>query len=130
MCDLAFLHDAKLQFLALFVYKKLQKFAHKWVQVLLYENSKFEYTRARKGYNMGGYMEIRGVYFHSPGNGSSGGTCLSGVVAWHVGDTVRIEDLQGVKIPDYDANPANLDDFILDWEDFAEEVVGEMRQGP
>ena len=33
-----------------------------------------------------------------------------------------------MKIPYYDANPANLDDFILDWEDFAEEVVGEMRQ--
>ena len=41
---------------------------------------------------------------------------------------MRLEDLQGVKIPYYDANPANLDDFILDWEDFAEEIVGEMRQ--
>ena len=46
-----------------------------------------------------------------------------------VGDAVRIEDLRGVKIPHYDVNPANLDDFILDWEDFAEEVVGEMRFG-
>ena len=43
---------------------------------------------------------------------------------------VRIEDLRGVKELHYDANPANLDDFILDWEDFAEEVVGEMRFGP
>ena len=34
-----------------------------------------------------------------------------------------------MKIPHYNANPANLDDFILDWEDFAEEVVGEMRFG-
>ena len=34
-----------------------------------------------------------------------------------------------MKTPHYDANPANLDDFILDWEDFAEQVVGEMRFG-
>ena len=32
------------------------------------------------------------------------------------------------KFPYYDAKSANLDDFILDREDFAEEVVGEMRQ--
>ena len=73
-------------------------------------------------------MEIRGVYSHSPGNGSSGGIRLGGVIASDVGDAVRLEDLRRVKIPYYDANPANLDDFILDWEDFAEEVVGEMRQ--
>ena len=41
---------------------------------------------------------------------------------------MRLEDLWAVKIPYYDANPANHDDFILDWDDFAEEVVGEMRQ--
>ena len=34
-----------------------------------------------------------------------------------------------MKIPHYDANPANWDNFILDWQDFAEEVVGEMRFG-
>ena len=73
-------------------------------------------------------MEFRGVYSHSPGNGSSGGVLLGEVIASDVGDAVRVEDLRGVKIPYYDANPANLDDFILDWEDFAEEVVGEMRQ--
>ena len=73
-------------------------------------------------------MEIRGVYSHSPGNGSSGGICLGSVIASDVGDAVRLEDLRGVKIPYYDANPANHDNFILDWEDFAEEVVGEMRQ--
>ena len=49
------------------------------------------------------------------------------VIASDVGDAVRLEDLRGVKIPYYDANPANLDDFILDWEEFAEEVVGEMQ---
>ena len=42
---------------------------------------------------------------------------------------VRIEDLRVVKIPHYDANPANLDNFILDREDFAKEGVGEMRFG-
>ena len=73
-------------------------------------------------------MEIRGVYSHSPGNGSSGGIRLWGVIASDVGDAVRLEDLRGVKIPYYDANPANLDDFILDWEDFPEEFVGQMRQ--
>ena len=73
-------------------------------------------------------MEIRGVYSQSPGNGSSGGIRLGGVIASDVGDAVRLQDLRGVKIPYYDANPANLDDFILDWEDFAEELVGEMRQ--
>ena len=33
-----------------------------------------------------------------------------------------------MKIPYYDAHPANLDDFLLDGENFAEEVVGDMRQ--
>ena len=69
-------------------------------------------------------MEIKGVYSHSPGNGSSRGIRLGGVIATGVGDAVRLEDLRGVKIPYYDANPANLDHFILDWEDFAEDVVG------
>ena len=32
-----------------------------------------------------------------------------------------------MEIPHYNADPAHLDDLILDWEDFAEEVVGEMR---
>ena len=73
-------------------------------------------------------MKIRGVYSQSPGNGSSGGIRLGGAIASDVGDAVRPEDLRGVKIPYYDANPANLDDFILDSEDFAQEVVGEMPQ--
>ena len=41
---------------------------------------------------------------------------------------MRLEDLRGVKISYYDAKPANLDDFILDWDGFAEKVVGAMRQ--
>ena len=51
-------------------------------------------------------------------------------MAADVGDAIRIDDLMGIKIPYYDGNPCNLDDFILDWEDFAEEVVGEMKGAP
>ena len=68
---------------------------------------------------------VRGVYPHPP---ATGGIRLGGVVAGDVGDAIRIDDLRGIKIPYYDGNPSNLDDFILDWEDFAEEVVGEMRE--
>ena len=87
------------------------------------------------GLNVGGAeprpgedIEIRGVYSHSPGNGSSGGIILGGVIASHVGDAVRLKYLRGVRITYYNANPANLDDFILNREGFSEEVVGEMRQ--
>ena len=71
--------------------------------------------------------EIRGVYSHSPGNGTGGSIRLGSVIASDVGDAVRSEDLQGVKIAHYDASPAKSEDFILDLEEFAEEVVGEMR---
>ena len=71
--------------------------------------------------------DVRGVYSHPP---APGGIRLGGVVAADVGDAIRIDDLRGIKIPYYDGNPSNLDDFILDWEDFAEEVVGEMRGAP
>ena len=71
--------------------------------------------------------EVREVYSHPP---ATGGICLGGVVAAHVGDAIRIDDLRGIKIPYYDGNPSNLADFILDWEDFAEEVVGEMKGAP
>ena len=71
--------------------------------------------------------DVRGVYSHPP---ATGGIRLGGVVAGDVGDAIRIDDLRGIKIPWYDGNPSNLDDFILDWEDFAEEVVGEMRGAP
>ena len=40
-------------------------------------------------------MEIRGVYSHSPGNGSLGGIRLGGVIASDVGDAVRLKDLRG-----------------------------------
>ena len=71
--------------------------------------------------------DVRGVYSHPP---ATGGIRLGGVVAGDVGDAIRIDDLRGIKIPYYDGNPSNLDDFILDWEDFAEEVVGEMQGAP
>ena len=71
--------------------------------------------------------DVRGLYSHPP---ATGGIRLGGVVAGDVGDAIRIDDLRGIEIPYYDGNPSNLDDFILDWEDFAEEVVGEMRGAP
>ena len=52
-----------------------------------------------------------------------------GVIASDVADAARMEYLRGVKIPYYDNHPTNLDDFNVDWEDFADEVVGEMRFG-
>ena len=69
----------------------------------------------------------RGVYSHPP---ATGGIRLVGVVAGDVGDAIRIDDLRGIKIPYNDGNPSNLDDFILDWEDFTEAVVGKMRGAP
>ena len=71
--------------------------------------------------------DVRGVYSHPL---ATSGIHLGGVVAADVGDAIRIDDLRGIKIPYYDGNPSNLDDFILDWEDFAEEVVREMRGAP
>ena len=60
--------------------------------------------------------DVRGVYSHPP---ATGGIRLGGVVAGDVGDAIRIDDLRGIKIPYYNGNLSNLDDFILDWEDFA-----------
>ena len=71
--------------------------------------------------------DVRGVYSHPP---ATGGIRVGGVVAADVGDAIRIDDLRGIKIPYYNCNPSDLDDFILDWEDFAEEVVGEMKGAP
>ena len=71
--------------------------------------------------------DVRGVYSHPP---ATGGIRLGGVVAADVGDAIRMDDLRKIKIPYYDGNPSNLDDFILDWEHFAEEVVGEMKGAP
>ena len=43
-------------------------------------------------------MEFRGVYSHSPGNGSSGGIRFGGVIALDVGDAVRPEDSRVVNV--------------------------------
>ena len=71
--------------------------------------------------------DVRGVYLHPL---ATGGIRLGGVVAADVGDAIRIGDPRGIETPYSDGNPSNLVDFILDWEDFAEEVVGEMRGAP
>ena len=71
--------------------------------------------------------DVRGVYSHPP---ATGGIRLGGVVAADVGEAIRIDDLRGIKIPYYDRNPSNLDDFIPDWKYFAREVVGEMKGAP
>ena len=71
--------------------------------------------------------DVRGVYSDPRG---TGGIRLRGVVSSDVGDALGIDDLRGIKIFYYDGIPSNLDDCILDWEDFAEGVVGEMSQGP
>ena len=55
--------------------------------------------------------DVRGVYSHPP---ATGGIRLGGVVAADVGDAIRIDDLRGIKIPYYNGNPSNVDDFILD----------------
>ena len=66
--------------------------------------------------------DVRGVYSNPA---ATGGIRLGGVVAADVGDPIRMDDLRGIKIPYYD-----LDDVILDWEDFAEEVVSETKGAP
>ena len=71
--------------------------------------------------------DVRGVYSHPP---ATGGIRLGRLVAADIGDTIRIDNLRGIKIPYYDGNPSHLDDFILDREDFAEEVIGEMKGAP
>ena len=71
--------------------------------------------------------DVREVYSHPP---ATSGIRLVGVLAADVRDTIRIDHLRGIQIPYYDGNPSKLDDFILDWEDFAEEVVGEMKGAP
>ena len=71
--------------------------------------------------------DVRGVYSHPP---ATGGIRLGGVVAANVGDAIRIDLLRGIKIAYYNGNPSNLDDVTLDWEDFAEEVVGQMKGAP
>ena len=37
-------------------------------------------------------------------------------MAADVRDAIRIDDITGIKVPYYDGNASNLNDFILDWE--------------
>ena len=56
--------------------------------------------------------DVRGVY--SPPPRPQVVSVSGGVVAADVRDAMRINNLRGIKIPYYDGNPSNLDDFILD----------------
>ena len=77
-------------------------------------------------------VDIRGIYSnaHGSGYGAVSGIRLGGVVAGDVGDAVRIQDLHGVKVPFYDGIPEKLEDFLWDWKDFADEVMGGTSQVP
>ena len=54
---------------------------------------------------------------------------LGCILASSFGDAIRIEGLRGVKILHCDADPGNMDNFVLDWENFAKEVVVDIRFG-
>ena len=56
-------------------------------------------------------MKIRGVYSHSPGNGSGGSIRLGGVIASDVGDAVRIEGLWGARVTPLLRQPRQLERF-------------------
>ena len=45
---------------------------------------------------------------------------LGCILASDFGEAVCIEDLRGVKILHYDGNPGNMDNFVLDGENFSE----------
>ena len=71
-------------------------------------------------------LDIRGIYSIAHGNGywAPKGIRPGGVIAGDVSDAVRIDDLCGVKVPFYCGPPEKPEDFLLDWEDFADEVMG------
>ena len=56
------------------------------------------------------------------------GMRLGGVVAADAGEAVRIQDFCAVRVPFYNGTRAMLQDFLLDWEDFADEVMGRASQ--
>ena len=56
LCDLTFLHATNLQFLALFVYKKPHKIAHRCATFAL-QKFKIRVYLGTKGYNTGGYSK-------------------------------------------------------------------------
>ena len=72
-------------------------------------------------------VDLGGIYGKAHGSTTSG-IRLGGVVAADAGEAVRIEDLRGVRQPCYNCIPETLEDFLLDWQDFADEVMGSATQ--
>ena len=50
-------------------------------------------------------------------------------MAADAGDTVWIEDLRGLRVLFHNGTEETLEDFLLDWEDFEDEVMGSASQG-
>ena len=71
-------------------------------------------------------MKIRGPHSHSPGIGGWGEMRLEGVIASDLREALRMDNLRAVDIAYYDVYSTNLDDFILNCEDFAEKAMAEM----
>ena len=67
-------------------------------------------------------MDIRGIYGNADGSAASG-IPLGGMVVADAGEAVRIE-VPWVRVPFYTGGPETLEDFLLDWEDFSGELMG------
>ena len=39
-----------------------------------------------------------------------------------------MEDLRGLRVPSCNGTPETLENFLLDWEDFADDVMGSAPQ--
>ena len=72
-------------------------------------------------------VDICGIYGNAHGSATSG-IRLGGVGAADAGEAVRIEDVRGVRVPFYNGTPETLEHFLLDWEDFADEVMGSASE--
>ena len=68
-------------------------------------------------------LDIRGILGNAHGSATSA-IRLGGVVAADAGEAVRIGGISGVRVPFYNGTPETLKDFLLDWEDSANEVMG------
>ena len=49
-------------------------------------------------------------------------------MAGDVAEAVWIQDLRGLRVPFFNGTPETVEDFLLDWEDFAHEVTGNASQ--
>ena len=72
-------------------------------------------------------MDIPGSYGNAHG-GAASGIWLAGLLAPDVGEAVRIKDLPRVRLEFYHSTLEALQDFLLDWEDFADEFMGNASQ--